>query len=124
MPGTAAVFLITCSIFRSAPAERRCGGIADLNPDAARARPISTVNLLRHDAFGAKLARIGEHGHPILGNVFAKQDASLGIAQQARQSSLPVQEGEIAQILVIMLDKVEGVDDRGLRGRRSAHFAI
>jgi hypothetical protein len=41
---------------------------------------------------------MGEHGKTIFVNVLVKQDASLSIAQQARQRSVPVQELEIAQI--------------------------
>jgi hypothetical protein len=37
-------------------------------------------------------------------------DASLGLAQQSRQRSLPIQERETAQVLAIMLDQVEGVE--------------
>jgi hypothetical protein len=59
---------------------------------------------------------MGEHGRPILGNVFVQQDADLGIAQQARQRGLAVEERQIAQILAIMLDQVERVEDRGSSG--------
>jgi hypothetical protein len=100
----------------SLPLYGDAGGIADLDPGAARAGPIGAVDPLRHDALGAKLARMGEHSRPILGDVFVQQDASLGIAQQARQRSLPVQEWDIAQILAIMLDQVEGVEDCGSSG--------
>jgi hypothetical protein len=68
------------------------------------------------DALGATPARMGEHGKTIFVNVLVKQDASLSIAQQARERSLSVQERESAQILAIMLDKVEGVENRGSGG--------
>jgi hypothetical protein len=48
--------------------------------------------------------------------VFVQQDADLGIAQQARQRGLAVEERQIAQILAIMLDQVERVEDRGSSG--------
>jgi hypothetical protein len=35
---------------------------------------------------------MGEHGQPILDNVFVEQDARFGLAQQSRQRSLSVQE--------------------------------
>jgi hypothetical protein len=73
------------------------GGIADLDPDGARAGSIRAIDLLRHDALGAKAARMGEHGRPILGNVFVKPDASLSIAQEPRQRSLAVEEWAIAR---------------------------
>jgi hypothetical protein len=38
--------------------------------------------------------------------------ASPSIVQQPRQSCLAFEEREIAQILAIMLDKIEGVDDQ------------
>jgi hypothetical protein len=56
-------------------------------------------------------ASMCEDGRAVLGDVFVQQDASLGIAQQARQSSLPVQEWETAQI------QVEGVP-KANRGHR------
>jgi hypothetical protein len=59
---------------------------------------------------------MGEHGRPIFGNVFVKQNASLSIEQQPRQRGLPVQEWEIAQILAIKLDQVERVEDCGSSG--------
>jgi hypothetical protein len=78
--------------------------------------PVGAVRLLGNDALGAKSARIGEHGRPIFGDVLVEQDAGLGIAQQPRQRSLAVEEREIAQILAIMLDQVEG--RRGSRFER------
>jgi hypothetical protein len=41
--------------------------------------------------------------------------SALAITQQARQLRLPVQEWEIAQILTIMLDQIEGAEDRSVR---------
>jgi hypothetical protein len=59
----------------------------------------------------------GTHGRsPILGDVFVQQDACLSIAQQPRQRRLPVEKREIAQILAIMLDNVEGIEDLGSSG--------
>jgi hypothetical protein len=98
------------------PLHGDAGGVADLDPDAARAGPIGAVDPLRYDALGAKLARVSQHGRPILDDVFVQQDAWLGLAQQSRQRRLAVQEWEIAQIPAIMLDQVEGVEDRGSSG--------
>ena len=56
----------------------------------------------------------------ILRNVFVEQDACLGIAQQSRQRGLAIEEREIAEILAVVLDQVEGIEDRGTRGRRSS----
>jgi hypothetical protein len=63
------------------PLYRDAGRIAKLDPDAVRAGSIGAIDLLRHDARGAKPAGIGEHGRPIFGNVFVKPDASLGIVK-------------------------------------------
>jgi hypothetical protein len=49
-------------------------------------------------------------------NVLVNQDARFGLARQARQRRLSVQEWEIAQILAVRLDQVEGVEDRGSSG--------
>ncbi len=77
-------------------------GLRTLDPDAARTGSVGAVDPLRNDAFSAKSARMGEHGQPIFDNVFVQQDACLGVAQQPRQCSLPIQEWEIAQILAVM----------------------
>jgi hypothetical protein len=95
------------------PLHGDAGGIADFDPDPARAGPIGTVNPLGNDTFGPKLTSVREHGRPILGDVFVKQDAGLGIAESSRQRSLAFEKRESAQILAIMLDKVERVEDRG-----------
>jgi hypothetical protein len=87
------------------PLHGNAGGIADLDPDAARAGAICAIDLLGNDALGAKPARMGEHGKPIFGNVFVKQDAGLSIAQQADQRGLAFEERAIA-----LLDQVEGVE--------------
>jgi hypothetical protein len=59
-------------------------GIADLDPDAARARQVGAVDLLRHDALGAEPTRVGEHGKAIFGNVFVK-----AAGEEKRTSGLP-----------------------------------
>jgi hypothetical protein len=89
------------------------GGIADFDPSAAWAGLVGVIDLFRHDVLGAEPARMSEHSQPIFNNVFVEQNASLDTAQQARQRRLPVQEWKFAKILAIMLDKVEGVEDRG-----------
>jgi hypothetical protein len=58
----------------------------------------------------------------ILCEVLVEQDAGLGIAQQPRQRSLPVEERETAKILAIMFDQVECIDDRGVRCLSSAQL--
>jgi hypothetical protein len=75
--------------------------------------PGAALAVLRDDTLGAKLARMGKHGQSILGDVFVQRDASFGVAQQARQGRLAVEEWKIAQILAIMLDQGEGIEDRG-----------
>jgi hypothetical protein len=74
------------------------GGGADLYPCATRARPMGAAHSLGNDALGPEQGRKGEHGRPIFGNVFAKQDAGLEIAQQLR---LAVKERATAHILAI-----------------------
>jgi hypothetical protein len=64
---------------------------------------------------------------PILGDVLVQQDAGLAVslitaAQQSRQRSLAVEERKITQILAIMLDQVEGAEDRGSSGPVSRSF--
>jgi hypothetical protein len=50
------------------------------------------------------------------------QDARLGLARQPRQRRLSVEEWEIAQILAVRLDQVEGVEDRGSSGLTTAQL--
>ncbi len=46
----------------------------------------------------------------------------LGIAQQSRQRVLAVEERAIAQVLTVVLDQVECIEDRGMRGLPSAQL--
>jgi hypothetical protein len=55
---------------------------------------------------------MGEHGRPIISDVLVEQDARGVMAQQSRECGFAFQKREIAQILAIMLDKVERVEDR------------
>jgi hypothetical protein len=55
---------------------------------------------------------MGEHDGAIFGDVFVQQDAGLGAAQQSRERGLAVEERAIAYILAILLDQVEGIEDR------------
>ncbi len=57
-----------------------------------------------------------ENDSTILGDVFVKQDARFSIAQQSRQSCFAFEKREIAQIFAVMLDQVEGVEDRASSG--------
>jgi hypothetical protein len=59
--------VITCSKSRSALA----GGVADPDPDAARAGLIGAINLLRYDTLGPKPARMHKNGRAVLGRMFA-----------------------------------------------------
>jgi len=63
-----------------------------------------------------------EHRSAVLGNVFVEQDARLSIAQQPRQGGFAVEERAIPQILAVVFDKVEGVEDRLMRGVPSAQI--
>jgi hypothetical protein len=82
--------------------------------------PDRYVHPLGDDGLGAKPASMGENDMAILDNVFVEQNASLGIAQQACQRRLAVEKREIAQILTVMLDQIEGIEDRGMRCAPSA----
>jgi hypothetical protein len=90
------------------------GGIADIDPDGT---PISTIHLLRDDAFGAKPTSVRKDGSAVFSNVFVEKDAGRTIAQEPRQRSFPVQEREVAKSL---FDQVECIDDRGVRCLSSA----
>src|SRR5215467_12230593 len=87
--------------------------ITHLDPDRAWSRSIGAVDPLRDDSLGTKPASVLEHCGVILGDVFVEQDARPGIAQQPRELGLAVEEGAITQILAVVLDQVEGVEDRG-----------
>jgi len=65
---------------------------------------------------------VSENSRAILSDVFVEQDARLGIAQQPRQCGFAVEEREVAQIITIVLDQVEGVEDCGPRGLSPAQL--
>jgi hypothetical protein len=52
------------------PLHGDAGGIADLDPDATRARSIGAIDSLGNDAFCAEPARMGEDDRAVLGDVF------------------------------------------------------
>jgi hypothetical protein len=104
------------------PLHHDAGGIAHLDPGRARTGSIRAINLLRHDALGAKPASVLEHCRAIPGDVFVEHDSGLGIAQQPRQRRLTVKKRAPPQILAIVLDEVESVKDRGMRGRAAAQL--
>jgi hypothetical protein len=54
------------------PLHGYAGGVTDLDPDAARSGPVGTVNPLRNDSVGAKLASVRKDSGAILGNMFVK----------------------------------------------------
>jgi hypothetical protein len=101
------------------PLHPDAGGTADFDSDAARAGSIGIVHSLRNDALGTEPARLGEHGRPILDTVFVKQDCLPWCF--AARASPPVQEREIAQILAIMFDQVEGAVRAASRRRNSSN---
>jgi hypothetical protein len=48
--------------------------------------------------------------------MFVNQDTNLSIAQQPCQRGLAIEKRAIAHILAVMLDQVEGIEDRGVGG--------
>jgi hypothetical protein len=113
---------ITCSIFRYAPTAPRCWRDCELSPKPGWTRAIGAVDLLGHDALGAKPTSVLEHRRTIPADVFVEQDGSLSIAQQPRQCCFAVEERAITQVLTIMLDQVECIEDRGTRGGAAAQL--
>jgi hypothetical protein len=65
---------------------------------------------------------VGEDGRAVFSNVLVDQDSRLNIAQEPCQGSLSVKEREIAQILAIVLDQVERVQHRAMRGFPTAQL--
>src|SRR5260370_17962607 len=63
-----------------------------------------------------------EPGGAIPDDALIEQDANLTIAKQSSQRGLAVEKRTIPQILAIVLDEVEGVGDRGMRGRTAAQL--
>ena len=62
------------------------------------------VDLLGHDALGAKPASVCEDGRAVLRDMFVEYDASLAVAQQPSQRGLALKKRPIPQVLAIMLD--------------------
>jgi hypothetical protein len=50
---------------------------------------------------------VREYGRALLGDVFVEKDARLGVAEQLRRRRLTVVDWPIAQVLAVMLDRVE-----------------
>ncbi len=65
---------------------------------------------------------MGEHRRAMPGDVFVEHDARLGIAQQPRQRCLAVEKRAIPKILAIVLDQIEGVQHRAMRGLSAAQL--
>src|SRR5258708_9344849 len=97
-------------ILAALPLHRDASRIAHLDPDRARSGSIGAVHPLGDDTLGAKPASVRKYGRAILGDVFVKQDAGLGIAQQSRKHGLAIEKRPIAQVLAIVLDQIKGVE--------------
>jgi hypothetical protein len=67
-------------------------------------------------------ASVRGHGRAISGDMFIEQDMSVGTAQQSRQRGLAIEERMIAQILAIVLDQIEGIQHRNMRGLSAARL--
>jgi hypothetical protein len=65
---------------------------------------------------------MGKQGRPIFGIVFVKQNTSLSITQQTRQSCLAFKKRASTQILAIMLDQIKRVDYHSVRSLPSAQL--
>jgi hypothetical protein len=59
--------VITYSTLAPLPLHGDAGGIADFDPDAARAGSIRAIDPLRNDTLGTESASMGEHGRAIIG---------------------------------------------------------
>ena len=91
-------------------------GLRNLDPGRAGTGSLGAVDPLGKMPSAPSRQPCFKHRRTILSNVFVEQDAHAAIAQQSRQRRLAVEDEEIAQILAIMRDQVEGIRDRGTRG--------
>jgi hypothetical protein len=62
---------------------------------------------------------MGEDGRAI-DDVFVQKDSQFGIAQSPRECRLSIEKRAITGFLTVVLDQVEGIEDRGTRRRPSA----
>jgi hypothetical protein len=69
--------------FAPLPLHGYAGGIADLDPDAARTGAIRAIDLLRHDAFRTKPAGVREDDNAVLGDVFVDREQQRAAADVA-----------------------------------------
>ena len=74
-----------------------------------RSRSVWRVDALRHDAFRAELASVGEHHRSFLLHVLIEHDPILTAPQQPRERLTASEERLFAQIISIMLKEIEGI---------------
>jgi hypothetical protein len=77
---------------------------------------VGAVDSLENDALGTELASVRKNDRAIFGDVFVDQDARLGMAEQSRERGFAVEKWEITHILAVMLEQVEGIEDRSVGG--------
>ena len=54
--------------------------------------------------------------------MFVEQDVSVCTAQESRQRSLAIEKRMVTQILFIVLDQIEGIQHRAMRGPSAAQL--
>jgi hypothetical protein len=109
------------STSRSAPAARRRWRDADLDPAAAPTGSIRAIDLLRNDAFGTEQAGVREDDRAS-STMCSLNRMPASVLRNSRASAFLRSRNGRSQILAVMLDEVEGIEDRGVRSLPAAQL--
>src|ERR1019366_3448070 len=90
---------------------RRRVRVLDLDPMRRPASAVGAVAMLRHQAFQSELAGLAEQVRPDLPLLEWRHENSVGAAcQQAREIGLAHRQRQLAQILAVNHQAIEGVE--------------
>src|SRR5262245_41105025 len=98
------------------PLHRRCRQVLHLEPIRRAPRAIHRILPLRHDAFEAYLAGVGEDGRAVALDMLVEPDASAGLGHDRCEFGLSDFQWITPQIVAVQLDEVEGIEEYALVG--------
>ena len=91
------------------PLHRLARRVLRLEPRPRRPAAIGRIGPLRHDALQPHAADVVKYCWAVTRQMFIEPDGSpLGPAEQSGEPSLAVDQWQIAQVVAVMLDQVEG----------------
>src|SRR5262245_52070286 len=108
---SASPIIYLCPILLGLPFHSRCIRVLHLEPIGRAAGAVVGVLALRHDAFQAHLAGVGEDGRAVALNMLVEPDAGAGLGHDRRERGLADLKRIAPQVVAIQLDQVEGVEE-------------